>query len=88
MISLLAPRARLYLRQPPNGYYSACSTDGVIAPTTLVVTWSLKVKDIFDCTMKPVGLEMHSGCGVDQLGRNAYPICGFADATFEHVAYA
>jgi hypothetical protein len=60
---------------------SAFSTTGAIAPTTLSVTWSCR-SIVAEPTIKPVCPKMCPGGGIDELSRDAHPVCRFANTPF------
>jgi hypothetical protein len=48
----------------------------------------LKLEDIFERAVEPIGPEVRAGRGVDQLPGDPHPLAGFAHRAFEHVAHA
>jgi hypothetical protein len=48
----------------------------------------LKVENVVDDTILPVGPKMRAGAGIDQLARDAPPLTASTNAAFEDVAYA
>jgi len=48
----------------------------------------LKLEDIFERAVEPVGPQMRPGSRVDQLPCDPHPITGLPDRAFEDVAYA
>src|SRR6516162_7528683 len=47
----------------------------------------LKIEDVLERAVKPVGPKMGAVCRVDQLRGDAYPAAGLAHRAFEHVAH-
>src|SRR5262245_23163596 len=47
----------------------------------------LQIEDVADPSIKPVCPKMCPGGGIDELSRDAHPVCRFANAAFQHVAH-
>jgi hypothetical protein len=47
----------------------------------------LQVENIFECTVEPIGPEMHACGSIDQLAGNAHLVPRFAHAPFEDIAH-
>ena len=48
----------------------------------------LKLEDLFQGTVEPLGPKMRAGRRIDQLRADAHTAAGFANGTFEDIAYA
>src|SRR5258705_11995895 len=47
----------------------------------------LQIEYILKPAIEAVRPQMRTGCSIDELTRNAHPVCRLAHAAFEHVAH-